>query len=276
VKDYVAAGLFEKLTGEAVAVNAATAGPDKPFENSLGMKFVPVPIVGGPTAGKTIRFCIWETRVQDYEKFVKDTKTEWPEPGFKQGPDHPAVNVSWEDASAFCGWLTKEERRKRKIGPKDVYRLPTDHEWSCAMGIGKEEDASAVPVTKSKQVARYPWGEAFPPPKGAGNYYGEETKRNSLSGPTPIPGYDDGFDRTAPVGSFTASSLGLHDLSGNICEWCQDWSEPVNQSERVFRGGSWRDSDWPGLLSSFRGKSGPMFRWYGYGFRVVLEVGTGG
>jgi len=54
-KDHAAAGLFEKLTGEAVA-----AAPDKAFENSLGMKFVPVPIVGGPTAGKTIRFCIRE------------------------------------------------------------------------------------------------------------------------------------------------------------------------------------------------------------------------
>jgi len=99
--------------------------PEKPFENSLGMRFVPVPIIGGPSEGKTIRFSVWETRVKDFAAFVKDEKRDWPKPDFAQGDDHPAVNVSWEDATAFCAWLTKEERRKRKIGPKDVYRLPT-------------------------------------------------------------------------------------------------------------------------------------------------------
>jgi len=105
---------------------------------------------------------------------------------------------------------------------EDVYRLPTDHEWSCAAGIGKDEDASATPVAKSMKIPGNPWGPEFLPPKGAGNYYGVETARNPFAGKTPIPGYDDGFDRTAPVGSFAASSLGLLDLSGNIIEWCQD------------------------------------------------------
>ncbi len=276
VKDYVASGLFQKLTGEAKALNAASAAPEKPFENSLGMKFVPVPIVGGPTAGKTIRFCIWETRVQDYEEFVKDTKTEWSKPDFEQGPDHPAVNVSWEDATAFCAWLTKEERRKRKIGPKDTYRLPSDHEWSCAVGIGNEEDASLAPVAKNGKVSGYPWGKEFPPPAKAGNYNGEETARNPVSGQKPIPGYNDAFDRTAPVGSFPANAFGLHDLGGNVWEWCHEWNDPAVADNRVLRGGSWNDYAVFNLRSSRRSDGTPTSRNDDDGFRVVLELGSGG
>lgn len=49
--------------------------------------------------------------------------------GIKQGPDHPVVKVSWEDAPAFCKWLSKQEGK--------TYRLPTDHEWSVAVGSGE-------------------------------------------------------------------------------------------------------------------------------------------
>jgi len=189
---------------------------------------------------------------------------------------HPAVNVSWEDATAFCAWLTKEERRKRKIGPKDVYRLPTDHEWSCAVGLGKEEDASVTPAAKDGKISRYPWGMEFPPPKGAGNYQGEETKRNPISGQLPIPGYDDGFDRTAPVGSFAANASGLNDLSGNVREWCQDWYDPGNPGNRVLRGGSLNFNSEPNLRSSRRFNDTPTNRNFYVGFRCVLEIGIGG
>jgi len=157
------------------------ATKEKPFENSLGMKFVPVPITGGPTDGKTVLFSVWETRVKDYARFAKDEKREWPKPDFAQTDDHPAVNVSSEDATAYCAWLTKEDQSKRKIGPKDVYRLPTDHEWSCAMGIGKDEDAALAPVAKDVKIQTYPWGPKFPPPKGAGNYYGRRPNRTRFS-----------------------------------------------------------------------------------------------
>ena len=59
---------------------------DTPYMNSLGMKFVPVPILGGPTGGQRVLFSVWDTRVQDYEVFLKETKREWPKPGFEQGP----------------------------------------------------------------------------------------------------------------------------------------------------------------------------------------------
>ncbi len=262
VRDYRAASLAEKLMGGAPAVSltAATAAPEKPFENSLGMRFVPVPITGGPSAGKTIRFSVWETRVKDYARFAKDTNRDWPKPEFEQEDDHPAVMVSWEDATAFSDWLTKAERRKRKIGPKDVYRLPTDHEWSCAVGIGKEEDASAAPVSKSTKIAKYPWGTEFPPKKEAGNYRV----------------CDDGFDWTAPVGSFTPNAFGLHDLGGNAMEYCLDFYDPGNPGLRVMRGHTWYSDSESNLRSSRRNDVAPSNGNFYTGFRVVLEVGTGG
>jgi len=79
------------------------------------MQFVPVPITGGPTDGQrgspegtgqplvpgaatSVLFRVWETRVQDYSVFAKETQREWPKAKFEQGPTHPAVNVTWDDA----------------------------------------------------------------------------------------------------------------------------------------------------------------------------------
>jgi len=278
VKAYREAGLFQKLTGDAISLTATKAAPDKPFENTLGMRFVPVPITGGPSEGKTIRFSIWETRVKDYAAFAEDTKREWLKTSLEQEQTdhHPAVGVSWDDATAFCEWLTKKERRRRKIGPKDVYRLPADHEWSCAVGIGKEEDASASPKAENNLLEVYPWGREFPPPKGAGNYNGEELKRNPMPVQSLITGYEDRFDRTAPVGSFPANAFGIFDLGGNVFEWCQDWYDPQNPDRRVMRGNSWAGTgnERTTLRSSFRSDVPPSNRDIARGFRVVLEVGT--
>ena len=99
--------------------------PGEPWENSLGMKFVPVP-------GANVLFCIWETRVQDFEAFVKATSHNagegWRAPGvasrgfnidqdavFSQTPLHPVTSVSWNDAVAFCRWLTEKERAEGKL-----------------------------------------------------------------------------------------------------------------------------------------------------------------
>jgi hypothetical protein len=257
--------------------SGATASKGKPFENSLGMKFVPVPITGGPSDGKTILFSIWETRVEDYESFInKNQGREWPDPGFQQGKNHPAVQVSWEDAVAFCEWLTETERKKGTIGSNDVYRLPTDHEWSCAVGIGKEEDGEALPFSKHNQlVGIYPWGKEWPPPKGAGNYYGEEANANPIDGsPGPIlAGYRDDFDRTAPVGSFNPNPFGLYDLSGNASEWCEGWFHTSNKERRVVRGMNWMGAgNFPTVLqSSYRATLPPDKNYRSIGFRVVLE-----
>lgn len=159
--------------------------------NSLGMKFVPVPIVGGPTAGKTVLFSVWPTRVQDYAAFAMETNREWPKPDFEQGPTHPAVNATWDDAIALCAWLTESERKAGRLAPNDVVRLPSDHEWSCAVGIGDREDPAQPPKAKDRRFANvFAWGTQWPPPPGVGNFCGEEAIGHEVwEKQTALPGY---------------------------------------------------------------------------------------
>ncbi|MEZ5430220.1 MAG: SUMF1/EgtB/PvdO family nonheme iron enzyme [Verrucomicrobiales bacterium] len=84
--------------------------------------------------------------MRDYEVFVRETGRVWNQPGFAQTGDHPAVNLHWHDAWAFCEWLTaKAAALKLDV----VYRLPTDHEWSCAAGLGLSELPTESPQNKS-------------------------------------------------------------------------------------------------------------------------------
>jgi serine/threonine protein kinase len=224
------------LTGEF-----AGATKDAPFVNSLGMKFVPVPITGGPTDKQRVLFSVWETRVQDYEVFVKATSTRWGKHIFEQGPMHPAAGMAWGEAQAFCQWLTDQERKAGRISAAEAYRLPTDHEWSCAVGIGDKEDAAKAPADKTMVAALkdlYPWGTSWPPPPGSVNLGGEElgelhesSRVKPLSG---LRGYRDAFPRTAPVGSFPSDGAGLFDLAGNVREWCSDLFSPAEE-RRVLR-----------------------------------------
>jgi formylglycine-generating enzyme required for sulfatase activity len=230
--------------------------PPKAFTNTLGMKFVPV-------SGTEVAFCIWETRVKDYAAYAAanaGVDGSWKKPGFKQADTHPVVKVSWNDAQAFCEWLTKKERAEGKIKAGQKYRLPTDAEWSVAVGLGKEK--GNTPGEKNGGFdGVYPWGNEWPPPKGAGNY------------DPPFGGHEDGFKFTAPVGSFTANKIGLHDLGGNVWEWCEDKYIPITP-KRVLRGASWADIAF--MLSSERSNSHPNSREIYIGFRCVLVGGSGG
>ena len=266
--------------------NASPSGAtmERPFENSLGMRFVSVP-------GTDVLFSVWETRVKDYRAFREATKktrgflrslfAKLTEPSFSQTGDHPAVNVSWEDATAFCEWLSRKEGRK--------YRLPTDHEWSCAVGIGDREDAKATPKSKNWETDNvFPWGEKWPPPNDAGNYFGDEcgtsaglTALKAAGYDTPewgvIEGFNDGNVFTAPVGSFRSNGLGIYDLGGNVWEWCQDEYEPGSDLRflRVLRGGSWHEGNRHDLLSSGRSFGYTDTRRGDMGFRVVVEAVSG-
>ena len=261
-------------------LTAITATKETPWENSLGMKFVPVP-------GAAVLFGIWDTRVQDFEAFVnasgynatkemysfqadawKQRGDSWKSPGFPQGPTHPVCGVSWEDAKAFCDWLTKKEQVEGRIGRLQSYRLPTDAEWSAAVGLTSESGNS--PKDKDSQLKDvYPWGTQWPPPPGAGNYAGEESRRGAPANWTVINGYNDGFARTAPVGSFAANRYGLFDIAGNVWQWCEDLYAP-GSPWRVMRGASWHDADPGDLLSSYRYYDQPGYRYDRYGFRCVL------
>ncbi|HEV7406670.1 MAG TPA: bifunctional serine/threonine-protein kinase/formylglycine-generating enzyme family protein [Chthoniobacteraceae bacterium] len=239
-----------------------TDAPEKatkgiPFLNSLGMKFVPVPIKGRNTAGKTtnknILFSVWDTRVQDYEVFASATKRKVEAPTFTQSPTHPVVNVTWGDAKAFCQWLSEKEGR--------IYRLPRDHEWSCAVGIGDKEDATRTPAQNEKESSyssRYAWGETFPPPPNLGNY-DPELKADT-------------FENTSPVGSFPANQFGLFDMSGNVWQWCEEFLGPVDEMGRVIRGGAHGGSSPQFLELSYRGAPLPTDYVDFIGFRCVLEL----
>ncbi|HSP43543.1 MAG TPA: SUMF1/EgtB/PvdO family nonheme iron enzyme, partial [Luteolibacter sp.] len=192
------------------------------------------------------------------------------------------VKVNLHDAEAFCDWLTKEERQSGKIAMDVTYRLPTDHEWSCAAGIGSKEDPAAKPSEKSGKIEGYSWGTAWPPPEGAGNYYGEEAAKVPYGQPAqaPIKGYRDDFPRTAPVGSFKPNELGLFDLGGNVQEWCvADFGNRFGTANLgVLRGESWwRKYDGKDYAVSSQRIGHPKNALYDFnGFRVVLELPVSG
>src|SRR5271165_999741 len=268
----------EELARRAFLDNATK---DHPWVNSLGMKFVPV-------ADTQVLFSVWDTRVQDFETFVKNTDYDatsgmysldkdgenqrgatWKKPGFSQGADYPVVGVSWDDAKAFCEWLTKRERGSGALPEGMYYRLPTDEEWSIAVGLDSE--AGNTPQEKDSTIKLYPWGTKWPPPPGAGNYAGEEER----IGKEPedwkvIEGYNDGYPRTSPVGSFAANKNGLYDMGGNVWQWCEDWYSSLNKY-RVVRGGSWVDNlDFNVLSSSRTYRREPYLRYDMVGFRCVV------
>jgi Protein kinase domain/Sulfatase-modifying factor enzyme 1/Lectin C-type domain len=265
----------------------AAATKEAPFVNSLGMKFVPVPILGGPTGparnasrsdaggGQRVLFSVWDTRVQDYEVFVGETKRDWPAADFPQEPTHPAIHLSWDDAQLFCQWLTARDQAAGKLAANERYRLPSDHEWSCAVEIGAREDAAKLPFEKDGMIDDvFPWGTQWPPPNGAGNYGGEESQPDpSPDGKRPAElvasGYNDGFVNTSPVGSFAANRFGLHDLGGNVRQWCEDWFDQ-HQKERVLRGASWNGRRPSLLLSSRRSPNEPGQGGHLNGFRCVI------
>jgi formylglycine-generating enzyme required for sulfatase activity len=186
---------------------------------------------------------------------------------FKQTPDDPAVMVSLNDAHAFCAWLTKKEQGEGKLGPNQEYRLPTDVEWSRAVGLN--ESSAGTPKDKDRKIKNiYPWGTRWPPPAGAGNYRGEETRSKY---PDPIAGYNDGHVQTSPVGAFAANRYGLYDMSGNVWQLCEDKWDP-SYDFLVSRGGSFIENSSEGLLSSARHVSESFDRTRLTGFRCVLVV----
>ena len=269
-----------------VVATPSTATKEDPFTNSLGMKFVPA---ATSKEGKKVLFNIWETRSRDYAAFVQDTKydagEDWRTSSYKEVPvgrgegeraedsSHPVAKVSHDDAVAFCAWLTKKDRASGLIGPNDEYRLPTDTEWSYAVGIGEKEEASASPKDNDMGVKDiYPWGGCFIASEISGNYMDQTAKAKGTDLGVVIEGYTDGYATTAPVGSFNWNALGLYDMGGNLWEWCQDWLDG-EQNYRVLRGASWNNGDASLTLSSYRVGDRPGRRGYHIGFRCVLVVG---
>ena len=282
--DYVRGGLLPLLASLVLlgcaTAQSATPEAGKPWENSLGMKFVPI-------ADALPLFAVWETRRQDFEAFVQATNHDatagmlsdrgegwkaqgdnWKTPGFQQTAQHPVCGVNWDDAKAFCAWLTKQERAAGQLGANQEYRLPTDDEWSAAVALPRE--TGATPRERNgKNFDVYAWGREFPPPKGAGNFADETARHGRHADYRIVTGYEDGFDDTSPVGSFTPNKFGLYDLAGNVWEWCEDFFDG-RSGNRVLRGGCYARLGPHHLESAFRLDVAPVRRRADMGFRCVI------
>jgi len=219
---------------------------EQPFVNDLGLSFVPIP-------EHATLFCIWQLRRRDYQIYCEETGATFPACDFSQTPDHPVVNVTWDEAVAFCVWLTRRERNRGAISEAFFYRLPGDREWSAAAGLLSEP--WKTPAERSGRTKGYPWGASFPPPVAAGNYH-------------PALAVDD-FRETSPVGSFPPNAAGIYDLGGNVWEWCEDEYDH-NDTRKVLRGASCFNDDDEYLKTSFRDKNPPGQRRNNNGFRIVL------
>lgn len=150
----------------------------------------------------------WRTYCKALQREMSDA----PEWGWKD--NHPIVSVTWEDAVAYCKWLSD------KIGK--IYRLPTEAEWEYAARGGKL--SKGFTFSGSDNINDVGWF--------AGNSNGS----------------------THPVAQKRANELGLYDMSGNVWEWCSDYldeykaypvSNPTGAATGVFvvrRGGSWDDA----------------------------------
>ncbi len=181
------------------------------------------------------------------------------------------MNVSREDARAFCKWLTRREIERERISQGHVYRLPTDLEWSRMAGLEEEEGISPGWRDARKQPV-FPWGVAWPSGEKVGNFADIAAARTQgIEIERTIPGYNDGFPFTAPVGSFPANETGLFDLSGNVQEWVEDeYSKLGTNLLGVLRGGGWNTYQIENLYTGSRNAVPPSYRDSIYGFRVVL------
>ena len=142
-------------------------------------------------------------------KYVHGASWEFPagpgQPGVKTKPNYPVVHIAWYDAVKFCEWKTKITGVN--------HRLPTEAEWEFAARGGLKEK-------------EYIWGtEQEPLGKPMANiWHGKFPVENTKK---------DGFYGTAPVGSFPVNGYGLHDMAGNVWEWCADWYSPEYYRESV-------------------------------------------
>ena len=173
----------------------------------------------------------------------------WGGSGDKSDAELPAVNVSWDDAIEFCDKLTSLERSSGDLQANESYRLPTEAEWEYACRAGTTTKYSFG--DDEKLLGDFSW---FP--------------GNALN--------------AHPVGTKKPNSWGLHDMHGNVWEWCSDWYDgklaggidpvgPAEGSNRVSRGGSWRKD--PGLCrSADRGQSVRAKRDRNLGFRVARSL----
>ena len=183
-----------------------------------------------------------------YGRFIEETAhppRAFPEHTGAAAPDEPAAGVSWDDAFEFCRWLSQRSGHR--------VELPTEAQWEHAASGGMQRS--------------YPWGDADPDPRRC--RFGDPNGRTGSTG----------YRREG------ASPFGLHDMAGNVWEWCRDWYDevayresplmnpagPRKGTQRVLRGGSYMSPP-ERLRCTARDKDRPEVALPSYGFRVVIEL----
>jgi formylglycine-generating enzyme required for sulfatase activity len=189
----------------------------------------------------------------------------------------PVTQVSWDDAAEFCNWLSQQDGLPpayARSGSGFVltrpvtrgYRLPTEAEWEYAARYGA-----------AGELHRFAWGDSPPVPAQVGNLAGSET---GSSLPATLPGYRDDYPVLAPTGKFRPTALGLHDVSGNVSQWVNDYYEsfvdaapvtdplgPAQGTLHGVRGANWKTASVSELRLAWRDTAngpGPTL-----GFRVA-------
>jgi formylglycine-generating enzyme required for sulfatase activity len=224
----------------------------------------------------TYAFTISQTLVtQKQYRAVMDTNPAY----YDSGNAWPVEQVSWFDAALFCNALSKLARTDTVYTftsitgtpgagctnlanlnidyTKKGYRLPTEAEWEYACRAGTTTD--------------YYWGRNYPP----------TTTADTLAIDSNAVWYYNSPNGTQPVATKKPNAWGLYDMSGNMLEWCNDWTGsydsaavtnptgPTSGIFRVLRGGSWLTSSASDLCAAYRSGDGPEYTYSYYGFRIV-------
>ncbi len=168
----------------------------------------------------------------------------------REAPNHPASNITWNDAARFCAALTEKAGR--------TVRLPTEAEWEYACRAGSAARFCYGDDPDESKLNDYSWNGANV--KGKGQYY------------------------SRPVGRKRPNAFGLHDMHGNVFEWCGDWYQdsyedlsgtdptgPEKGKSRVLRGGCWNYKS-KLMRSAARFRDDPGNAIVTYGFRVVVPI----
>lgn len=252
-------------------------------EPVTGMEFVWIPggcfLMGSPQTekdrdideGPVHEVCVkgfWMAKTEvtngQYRKFQAAHDSKSYEGVSLNGDDQPAVYVSWEDANSFAQWL------KEQNGGQFRFRLPSEAEWEFAARAGSRE-------------SRY-WGDDPTQVCEHENVADLSAKRQWAW--DDINECDDGYVASAPVGAFQPNGFGLHDMLGNVWEWCEDnysidayatqeRNNPVNRDasrgpDRVIRGGYWHAGP-SSIRCADRGSGLPDHVSDDLGFRLVRE-----
>jgi formylglycine-generating enzyme required for sulfatase activity len=205
------------------------------------------------------------------EKYFSVTGTN---PSYHVDPSLPVENVSWNDATNYCGLLTQRLRQSGQIPTNWCFQLPSEAQWEYAC----RANGSEPPTTTTTLDTAFCYGSSLR--GGWDNFYSLDEYDASV-GTIAVTNRNYFAGQTTPVGSYLPSPIGLYDLHGNVCEWCSDWYAgyptnsvidplgPATGAYRVCRGGRW---NYPGALcrTAQRSSALPTTSDIGIGFRVVL------